>query len=162
MRQYSSQKYSSFLELEAALAGAFGQLFDAAVENIAAAVKYDLGDALFSGAFQRSARRPCVRCFFVSAVTIETPCPTGSSCAQCNSVYIVDDLGVDVLLVERNTFRRGHSAVPLKSCRELSCGGSVWLCSVSALFTICYSLLTYFLTLTGLAFLAADNLASIA
>ena len=58
----SGQSISSLsLELEAALAGAFGQLFDAAVVDIAAAVKNDLGRSLFQRHAWQSFRRPSSR-----------------------------------------------------------------------------------------------------
>ena len=55
---YSSQKYPSSLELEAAFAGAFSQLFDAAVVDITAAVEYDLGNPFFAELFSRWLRQP--------------------------------------------------------------------------------------------------------
>src|SRR5699024_5870990 len=85
-----------YSELEAALAGAFAQLFDAAVEDITAAVEHNLGDSFIGSALGQQFAN-LMRGFFVTAVSFEF-CIQGGGSAQRHSCNIVDNLGVDVLV----------------------------------------------------------------
>ena len=82
------------IEVEAALAGAFGQLFDAAVEDITAAVEDHVGDAFFCCLLGDHLAH-LAGGLFVAAVAVKALIQGGCG-AQGAAGGVVDDLGIDI------------------------------------------------------------------
>src|SRR5699024_6782423 len=100
------------LELQAAFAGALGQLSHAAMENIAAAVKHDLFNALGLGALGHG-HADLAGSFLVAGGAFKILLEGGSG-DQGDSVHIVDDLRIDVPIAAEHV-----------QTRSLGCAGDL-------------------------------------